>query len=130
MSLEQLDQQQKSLDRETSFKKIIKLSLLSLENEIRFLYIFSSELTNSLSLKLTFCLMTKMVPADKNTMSSIGFLLQVYFIWSCFIVVYSYIYKYIQTRFAEIYWCNNNNNNNDTNNDNFKIWFLYLSLHN
>ena len=79
MSLEQLDQQQKSLDRETSFKKIIKLSLLSLENEIRFLYIFSSELTNSLSLKLTFCLMTKMVPADKNTMSSIGFLLQVYF---------------------------------------------------
>ena len=74
--------------------------------------------------------MTKIVPADKNTMSSIGFLLQVYFIWSCFIVVYSYIHKYIQTRFAEIYWCNNNNNNNDTNNDNFKIWFLYLSLHN
>ena len=73
--------------------------------------------------------MTKIVPADKNTMSSIGFLLQVYFNWSRFIVVYSYIYKYIQTRFAEIYWCNNNNNN-DTNNDNFKIWFLYLSLHN
>ena len=31
-----LDQQQKSLDRETCFKKSIKLSLLSLENEIRF----------------------------------------------------------------------------------------------
>ena len=73
--------------------------------------------------------MTKIVPADKNTMSSIGFLLQVYFNWSRFIVVYSYIYKYIQTRFAEIYRCNNNNNN-DSNNNNFKIWFLYLSLHN
>ena len=31
-----VDQQQKSLDRETCFKKSIKLSLLSLENEIRF----------------------------------------------------------------------------------------------
>ena len=31
-----LDQQQKSLDRETSFKKSIKLTLLSLENELRF----------------------------------------------------------------------------------------------
>ena len=31
-----LDQQQKSLDRETCFKKSIKLSLLSLENEIRY----------------------------------------------------------------------------------------------
>ena len=31
-----LDQQQKSLDRETCFKKSIKLSLFSLENEIRF----------------------------------------------------------------------------------------------
>ena len=31
-----LDQQQKSLDRETCFKKSIKLSLLSLENKIRF----------------------------------------------------------------------------------------------
>ena len=31
-----LDEQQKSLDRETCFKKSIKLSLLSLEYEIRF----------------------------------------------------------------------------------------------
>ena len=31
-----LDQQQKSLDREISFKKSIKLSVLSLENKIRF----------------------------------------------------------------------------------------------
>ena len=31
-----LDQQQKSLDRETSLKKSIKLSLLSLENGIKF----------------------------------------------------------------------------------------------
>ena len=31
-----LDQQKISLDRETCFKKSIKLSLLSLENEIRF----------------------------------------------------------------------------------------------
>ena len=31
-----LDQQQKSLDREISFKKLIKLTLLSLENELRF----------------------------------------------------------------------------------------------
>ena len=31
-----LDQQQKSLDRETSFKKSIKLILLLLENELRF----------------------------------------------------------------------------------------------
>ena len=31
-----LDQQQKSLDRETSFEKPIKLVLFSLENELRF----------------------------------------------------------------------------------------------
>ena len=31
-----LDQQQKSLDRETSFKKSIKLTLLSLENKLKF----------------------------------------------------------------------------------------------
>ena len=31
-----LDQQQKSLDRKTSFKKSIKLTFLSLENELRF----------------------------------------------------------------------------------------------
>ena len=31
-----LDQQQKSPDRQTSFKKLIKLTLLSLENELRF----------------------------------------------------------------------------------------------
>ena len=34
-----LDQQQKSLDRETSFKKSIKLTLLSLENELRFFFL-------------------------------------------------------------------------------------------
>ena len=31
-----LDQQQKSLDRKTFFKKSIKLTLFSLENELRF----------------------------------------------------------------------------------------------
>ena len=31
-----LDQQQKSIDHETIFKESVKLSLLSLENEIRF----------------------------------------------------------------------------------------------
>ena len=31
-----LDQQQKAIDHETSFKQSVKLSLLSLENEIRF----------------------------------------------------------------------------------------------
>ena len=48
------DKQQKYLDRKTSFKKSIKLTLLSLENELRFFKIFSSELINNLSFKLTF----------------------------------------------------------------------------
>ena len=35
--------------------------------------------------------MTKIVPADKTTMSPPGSLLQVYFIWSCFLVGFFYL---------------------------------------
>ena len=47
-----LDQQQKSLYRETGFKKSIKLSLLSLENEIKFFLVLTREFTSDISLKL------------------------------------------------------------------------------
>ena len=47
-----LDQQQKSLEPESWFKKLTKLSLLSLENEIRLFQVLSKELNNNLSLKL------------------------------------------------------------------------------
>ena len=58
-----------------------------------------------------------MVPADKTTISSTGSLLGL-FIY-CFLSrivefdtnnMYIYIFLYIRTRFAEIYWYNNNNN--------------------
>ena len=53
--------------------------------------------------------MTKMVPADKTTMSSTGSLLRV-FIFLSRIVEFDvndiYIFLYMRTRFAEIYWYN------------------------
>ena len=90
--------------------------------------------------------MTKMVSADKTTMSSTGSWLRVYFIWSCFIgcfllllllllfvntVIFLsrivefdvndiHILLYKRARFAEIYWYNNNSNNNNDNNNNNK----------
>ena len=89
--------------------------------------------------------MTKMVSADKTTMSSTGSWLRVYFIWSCFIACFLllllllllfvntviflsrivefdvndiHILLYKRTRFAEIHWYNNNSNNNNKENNN------------
>ena len=53
-----------------------------------------------------------MVPADKTTMSSSGPLLPSFCFFKSsvkFDVNDIFIYFYIRTRFAEIYWYNNNN---------------------
>ena len=42
--------------------------------------------------------MTKLVSADKTTVSSKGFLLRVYFIWSCFII---FLFQFFLSRIVE-----------------------------
>ena len=74
--------------------------------------------------------MTKMVPADKTTISSTGSLLRVFiyclFRSYCWVWCKRYIYIYTRTRFAEIYWYNNNNNNNN-NNINNNVYQQYIN---
>ena len=91
-----LDQQQKTLDRQTSFKNSIKLTLLSWENELRF---FLSELIINLSFKLTFVwwqkwfLLTRLQCLLRDP--CYGFLFIAFFNSYCWVWCKRYIYIYI-----------------------------------